>query len=144
MSRYEKGHPVARGFRIAGLAVLGVLTAVIFALIFGYFVMLLWNWLMPDIFSLKTITYWQAFGIVLLTRLIFGSIGQHHGHNKRHKKYEKYENADWREKEEWKSGRRYYEWWKNEGKASYEAYKQKMNIDYENRPDAEQSKDNEQ
>jgi uncharacterized membrane protein len=33
--------------------------------------MLLWNWLMPLLFGLKTIGYFQAFGLHLLARLIF-------------------------------------------------------------------------
>jgi hypothetical protein len=33
----------------------------------------LWNWLMPEIFALKAITYWQAYGIQLLCSLLFGT-----------------------------------------------------------------------
>jgi hypothetical protein len=66
---------VARGVRIVGMVILGVIGAAVFALAFGYFVKLLWNWLMPAIFGLGLITYWQAFGIVILGKLIFGNIG---------------------------------------------------------------------
>jgi hypothetical protein len=38
----------------------GIILAVAMAFLFGYFVMLLWNWLMPVLFGLKIITYWQA------------------------------------------------------------------------------------
>jgi len=31
----------------------------------------LWNWLMPDIFELKVITFWQAWGINFLAGLLF-------------------------------------------------------------------------
>ncbi len=31
----------------------------------------LWNWLMPDIFALKVITFWQAWGMVFLAKCIF-------------------------------------------------------------------------
>lgn len=34
--------------------------------------MLLWNNLMPNIFSLPQITYWQAAGLLILGRLLFG------------------------------------------------------------------------
>ena len=34
-------------------------------------VKLLWNWLMPVIFSLPTITFWQAAGLMLLISLLF-------------------------------------------------------------------------
>ena len=34
-------------------------------------VMTLWNWLMPTIFGLITITYWQAGGLLLLSKIFF-------------------------------------------------------------------------
>jgi len=59
----ENSGPVGRGrrsalhgMRIAGFVILGVVGAAVFALAFGYFVMLLWNWLMPSIFGLGQIT----------------------------------------------------------------------------------------
>ncbi|MDR1414662.1 MAG: hypothetical protein LBI96_02535 [Odoribacteraceae bacterium] len=41
-------------------------------------VMLLWNALVPGIFGLPTVTYLQALGLLVLTRLLVGGI--HHGH----------------------------------------------------------------
>ena len=38
-------NPAVRGLRIAGMVVLGVIGAAIFALVFGWLVMILWNWL---------------------------------------------------------------------------------------------------
>jgi hypothetical protein len=32
----------------------------------------LWNWLMPAIFGLPHITGWQALGLLLLSRILFG------------------------------------------------------------------------
>ncbi|WP_185212524.1 hypothetical protein [Sphingobacterium mizutaii] len=32
----------------------------------------LWNKLMPEIFGLKTIDYWQALGLFILSKLLFG------------------------------------------------------------------------
>jgi magnesium-transporting ATPase (P-type) len=40
-------------------------------------VMLLWNWLMPSIFNLAEITYLQAIGILILSKIIFLGIGRH-------------------------------------------------------------------
>jgi hypothetical protein len=42
---------------------------------FGAVVMLLWNWLMPAIFGLASISIWQAFGMLAFTRLLFGGMG---------------------------------------------------------------------
>jgi hypothetical protein len=33
--------------------------------------MLLWNWLMPNIFGLPEITFWQACGLQLLATILF-------------------------------------------------------------------------
>ncbi len=48
----------------------GIALAVLFAFLFGWIVMLLWNWLMPEIFGLKAISYWQAWGLVLLSHIL--------------------------------------------------------------------------
>jgi hypothetical protein len=42
--------------------------------------MLLWNWLMPALFGLTAVNYWQAAGLFVLTRLLIGNIGP--GHSK--------------------------------------------------------------
>ena len=39
----------------------------------GYPIMLLWNWLMPSIFGLPEITFWQAIGINILSTILFRS-----------------------------------------------------------------------
>ncbi|MCC7030060.1 MAG: hypothetical protein IT257_07125 [Chitinophagaceae bacterium] len=38
-------------------------------------VMYLWNAILPGVTGLKTITYWQAMGIFVLSRLLFGNFG---------------------------------------------------------------------
>jgi hypothetical protein len=43
-----------------------------FIFLFSFFVMQLWNWLMPAIFGLHAITYWQALGILVLSKILFG------------------------------------------------------------------------
>jgi hypothetical protein len=39
----------------------------------GLFFMLLWNWLMPYVFGLVGLTYWQSFGFVILSNILFKS-----------------------------------------------------------------------
>lgn len=34
-------------------------------------IMLCWNWLMPFLFGLPTITFWQTFGLKVLTKALF-------------------------------------------------------------------------
>lgn len=49
-------------YYILGIIVCGL----ILALILTYPMMLLWNWLMPYIFGLPTLTFWQMFGFSIL------------------------------------------------------------------------------
>lgn len=61
-----------------GFGILGI--ALIFG--FGFLVMKLWNALMPDIFGLKEISYWQAWGLFLLSTILFKGFGSGGGHGK--------------------------------------------------------------
>ena len=55
--------------------------ALIAAVLFGFVVMGLWNWLMPAIFGLKAISYLQALGLVILSWILFGGLrGRPHLH----------------------------------------------------------------
>lgn len=58
------------------------LFCIAFIAIFGGCVMLLWNWLMPELFDLPTISFIQAAGLLLLCKILFGGFGgsHHHGH----------------------------------------------------------------
>lgn len=51
------------------LSVIGVLGIV--ALLLGAPLMILWNWLMPIIFGLPTIGFWQAVGLNFLASILF-------------------------------------------------------------------------
>lgn len=52
-----------------------ILIPIFFLLAAGGIVMLLWNWLIPEIFGLKAITYFQALGLLLLSRILLGNFG---------------------------------------------------------------------
>ena len=51
------------------LTIIGLL--VLAVILFGYPTLLLWNWLMPTIFNLPYITFWQACGLNLLASILF-------------------------------------------------------------------------
>jgi hypothetical protein len=38
----------------------------------GFIVMRLWNWLTPALFGWHVITFWQALGILILSKILFG------------------------------------------------------------------------
>jgi len=60
---------------IAPAAIVGVL---FFIYVGGEIVMHLWNWLLPPLFAWRPITFWQALGILLLCRILFGGCGWRH------------------------------------------------------------------
>jgi hypothetical protein len=55
-------------------AILGIL---LFVAIGGKIVLDLWNWLLPPLFGWRQITFWQALGILVLCRVLFGGFGRH-------------------------------------------------------------------
>jgi hypothetical protein len=57
--------------RILKFPLFAVLFVVVLAGV-GFLVMGLWNWLMPALFGLKLITYWQAVGLLILSKILFG------------------------------------------------------------------------
>ena len=59
---------------IAPLAILGML---LFTFIGGEIVLQLWNWLLPQLFGWRPITFWQALGMLALCRVLFGGFGWH-------------------------------------------------------------------
>jgi Ca2+/H+ antiporter, TMEM165/GDT1 family len=46
---------------------------------FGFITMTLWNALLPNILHLPTINFWQAIGLLILSRLLFGGGPWHKG-----------------------------------------------------------------
>ncbi len=73
---------------IIGMVIGGFVFAMVMALLFGILVKWLWNWLMPPIFGLTTITFWQAWGLVVLSHILFKSFPHHkpYSHNSHLKK----------------------------------------------------------
>ncbi|MGI9550099.1 MAG: hypothetical protein ACR2MT_02775 [Aurantibacter sp.] len=105
----------------------GILAGIAFALLFGYIIMWLWNWLMPAIFGLTVITYWQAVGILVLGKLIFGGLGSGH-HSKSHKeKPRKRFREKMREscKSDFSRWEHYDKFWEEEGEKAYRDYVQR-------------------
>jgi len=43
--------------------------------LFGLLVMSLWNAILPEVIGVRSITFWQALGILLLSKILFGGFG---------------------------------------------------------------------
>ncbi len=64
------------------------------AALFGFVTMHLWNWLTPGLFGWKLIGFWQAVGLVVLSRILFGGFrgrpgGGRHWRNRMAERWEK-------------------------------------------------------
>ena len=64
-------------FSKAGLIVVGIGAVLGLA---GVVVMSLWNWLIPALFAGPTLHFWQAIGLLVLTRILVGRVGRGPGH----------------------------------------------------------------
>jgi hypothetical protein len=59
---------------IAPAAIVGI---IVFIFVGGEVVMRLWNWLLPSLFGWRQLTFWEALGMLLLCRILFGGFGGH-------------------------------------------------------------------
>jgi hypothetical protein len=60
-----KSRTVVRVLKIGAIGIAAVAIA-------GFVVMSLWNWLAPTVLGARTIDFWQALGILVLSKLLFG------------------------------------------------------------------------
>lgn len=84
-----------RGSRVAktiGWIFAGIGIAAVLGLVLGYGLMWLWNWLMPEIFGLPEIGYWQAVGLFVLCHLLFKGHHHHGGPSDADKKHTPWKN----------------------------------------------------
>jgi hypothetical protein len=61
-----------RKWKLAFLVPLGICGFLLFIALGGEIVMQLWNWLLPPLFGLREVTFWQALGLLALCRILFG------------------------------------------------------------------------
>jgi hypothetical protein len=54
------------------------------ALLFGLIVMLLWNAILPAALNAGTLNYWQAVGLLVLCRILFGGFKGRPGYQSQH------------------------------------------------------------
>jgi hypothetical protein len=82
-----------------------LLVAIGFAL-FSFLVMQLWNWLAPEVFGWHRITFIQAVGIFILSKILFGGFrgGWGHGRPWRRRMMERWERMTPEEREQFRKG----------------------------------------
>lgn len=95
-----KTNRILRGLKMALFGVVAVTTV-------GFVVMELWNVLMPSIFEVRAITFWQALGLLVLSKLLFGSFRpQMGGPRWRRRMHDRWQQMTPEEREKFKQGMR--------------------------------------
>jgi hypothetical protein len=95
-------NPVRRGIKIAISVIIGVI-------LFGFIVEGLWNVLIPPIFGWHTITFWQALGLLLLSKILFGGFHRHSGGGRdrwKQRMKDRWENMTPEDREKFRTGMR--------------------------------------
>jgi hypothetical protein len=98
MKRYR----VLRALKIALFATVAVVAA-------SFLVMGLWNVLMPSIFAVRAISFWQALGLLVLSKVFFGGFRPYSGGGPRWRRrmMERWEQMTPEEREKFRQGMRH-------------------------------------
>lgn len=84
---YDRGFGRRRHHRLAKPLIIGAIVVVAL----GLLVMSLWNALLPAIIGVKSIGFWQALGLLVLCRILFGGLGMRPGmfgmHRRMHERW---------------------------------------------------------
>jgi len=104
---------------IAGIIIFGIIAIVGLAILFGFIIMWLWNWLMPEIFDLPVICYWQAVGLFILLKILLGGCG-----GSSSKKCDPKDNK--KSKSDFSKWEHYDKFWKEEGDELYNQYLERL------------------
>jgi predicted membrane chloride channel (bestrophin family) len=96
-----KRHRFVRGLKF-------VLFALLFVVVLGFVVMSLWNWLTPALFGWHVISFWQAVGILILSKILLGGFRGRPGYHMywRRRMMERWEQMTPEEREKFRASMR--------------------------------------
>jgi predicted membrane chloride channel (bestrophin family) len=96
-----KRHWILRGFKVLSFVALA-------AAVFSFVVMELWNWLMPVVFGLHAISFWEALGLLVLSKILFSGFRGRPGFamHWRQRMMERWEQMTPEEREKFRAGMR--------------------------------------
>ena len=103
---------------IVGMIIFGVILISGLAILLGFIIMWLWNGLMPNIFGLPPLTYWQGVGLFILLKILLGGCGGGSGKSSKKSKNE----CNSSSKKDFSKWKHYDTFWKEEGDAMFNEY----------------------
>ncbi len=105
---------------IVGMIIFGAAAIIGLAILFGYVIMWLWNWLMPDLFGLSPLTYWQAVGLFILLKILIGGCGGRGGSKSSSNSCD--DDKKKKKKGDFSKWEHYDKFWKEEGDEMYQKF----------------------
>jgi|GEM_PF-931291 len=76
--------PACRILSFGGHVLLGLVVVAVVAVLIGWVVMTAWNAVMPGLFNLPLLNFWQAVALLVLVRLLTGRLHHHRPRHGRH------------------------------------------------------------
>ncbi|MGB0390191.1 MAG: hypothetical protein ACPGD5_01390 [Salibacteraceae bacterium] len=107
---------------IVGIVLFGIVAISALAILFGYIIMSLWNWLMPELFDLPIITYWQAVGLFILAKILFGFGGGSGSSSKKSKHGGSNKCRNRKKKRDFSKWAHYDKFWEEKGESAYQEF----------------------
>lgn len=91
-----------------GKAFMILICVAVFISLFSLIVMSLWNAILPNVLHVTNITFWQAMGILVLSKILFGGFGGwgNKNHKFKQKMHEKWHGMNEAEREEFRASMR--------------------------------------
>lgn len=114
---------------IIGMIIFGIIAIIGLAILLGYVVMWLWNWLMPELFGLPVINYWQAVGLFILLKILIGGCG---GRSSSRSSKRCEDNKKSESKTDFSKWKHYDQFWEEEGDEYYKQYLERLENNSEN------------
>lgn len=135
MSNYFKHKLRSKSpIEIIGMVVFGGIFITAMIALCGYVIMWLWNWLLPDLFGITIITYWQAMGIFALSKILLGGgCGFGGGGSSKCDSDKKSSYSDKSKKRDFSKWKYYDEFWEEHGNQAYEEFLKRKEDNKEDR-----------
>ena len=127
-AQFNMWQQMPKGLKVAVWIVLGILFFVVMAFVLGWVIQLLWNATIADMFGGPTISYWQAIGVFILAKILFGfGVGGSNssGSKSRKKKEAEAVSAEPETMPDLAVDETFRKFWQEEGREAYEAFRTK-------------------
>ena len=110
-------HNLGKGEKFVFFALMGTAAVIVFGTLLGLLVQFLWNATLVGLLGVGEITFWQALGVLILAKLFFGFGNTGSSPKKSKKKTDDAPDDDPTKEQAFR------DYWAQEGKGAYEAYK---------------------